>query len=92
MLQSTCICYFLCFSLIWEDQPQGINKGTFMASMRIPHGCFFCACNKKEGCMETANEEFLKKFLEGLKEAGNLPNSGQGRGYFFPDPECQDCR
>ena len=25
--------------------------------------------------METANEEFLKKFLEGLKEAGNLPNS-----------------
>lgn len=25
--------------------------------------------------METANEEFLKKFLEVLKEAGNPPNS-----------------
>ncbi len=42
--------------------------------------------------METANEEFLKKFLEGLKEAGNLPNSADRDEDIFPDPECQDCR
>lgn len=32
--------------------------------------------------METANEVFLKKFLEGLKEAGNPPDSAS-RDIFF---------